>query len=410
MITPADEKLITFYFRSESLFQRSTFGAVLDRARANSTDSEGNVLAKKVSWSWRPQGQRPPMDVNETRNQEGYEVDDRDMIMTAASSRRMRVLRANDPQSYRVLELYYGDHGARWQFFAIGKVNEANGKVIEAGLGPGAVGSLFRYTRAGQELIKKERELSSRLRNHSVNVPVNRKAEVEKVIADKRDRHKELLSIKDKSTTAWLKHKFDYSQLRLKVEGLTSAEQTARAAEMNHARRERDKCGLIVSNTMDLIDKVTMELGVLQLVNRGEAPLAAPARDNDLVLAEGPELRDGRFFADRSESIERPSVHELAEGRVTSPRLPALKVLPSDEEAVTDDDVLRSMYILESSQPNQHRKIRIQAARSEAQTILVRAWGAWTATGTQRPNREPTARTESVVHQGFRRSNNVNES
>lgn len=88
-------------------FQRSTFGAQLDAAQNARWGADGRAI--RVTWDrW------TTMTVRHQHAPASYTPDDRELERFARVSRRLLAVSRTDALAHRVLELYYGDSGARW--------------------------------------------------------------------------------------------------------------------------------------------------------------------------------------------------------------------------------------------------------------------------------------------------------
>ncbi len=86
-------------------FQRSTFGDMLERAERLAFDSRGNLIPRPDRSSWHTV--MPKVQHGEP----SYTPNERELVRAAGVSRRLRRL---PDWERRVLEVYYGDQGARW--------------------------------------------------------------------------------------------------------------------------------------------------------------------------------------------------------------------------------------------------------------------------------------------------------
>lgn len=173
-----DEGLIVFYFARQCMFERSTFGDMLERAQTNAFDSTGRrVKLASRSWNWQPEGYAtvngrlyrvptaplPPMPVHpEHGDGPGYEVDDDQLVRFARASRRMGAVERTNPAAKRTLEAYYGDRGNLWAVFGADREGD-HGKPIK-GAGPGAIAALYILTPLGRDFLERERRRSDKAR------------------------------------------------------------------------------------------------------------------------------------------------------------------------------------------------------------------------------------------------------
>jgi hypothetical protein len=118
-----------------SAFYRSSFGATLARCEAASRDSAGHPIAVPTGTDRWLYIIVPP----EVRSA-GYEVDDTALFRFARVSRRLLEVERADGTAARVIEVYYGDDGARW-----GRQD-----------GLGRIVSLYPYTRTGTAILRRE--------------------------------------------------------------------------------------------------------------------------------------------------------------------------------------------------------------------------------------------------------------
>jgi len=104
-----EDLLIWFFERGVSVFWRSTFGNMLERAQALAYDSEGRRIPTSEAWTTGAE-----LRVRERRQEASYEPEDADLVRAARVSRRLRWVQQADPAAEQTLEAYYGRAGARW--------------------------------------------------------------------------------------------------------------------------------------------------------------------------------------------------------------------------------------------------------------------------------------------------------
>lgn len=173
-----EEGEIVFYFGRQCMFERSTFGDVLERARRQAFDSTGKrVKITRRTWNWQPETQYragdgrlyrdqtaplPPMMVRAQHGGEpGYEVEDHLLRRFGDVSRRMLAIERSHPTEKRVLEAYYGDRGSRFAAFSSDRYDPQDGHLIR-GAGPGAIAALYVLTELGQTFLERERKKCTR--------------------------------------------------------------------------------------------------------------------------------------------------------------------------------------------------------------------------------------------------------
>lgn len=170
-ITPRDEAQIAFYFRAQDRFERSTSGPMLDRADRLGVDSSGRRIdAARDNWHWCPPargehgldryGSDHQLQVHETREGGGYEVEHGDLVAFASASRRMLAVERASPRAKVSLEAYYGPRGDGWAVRATGyeAIDPETKKLTSTpALGPGRVAALYMLTQVGAVFIAGER-------------------------------------------------------------------------------------------------------------------------------------------------------------------------------------------------------------------------------------------------------------
>ena len=191
-ISDDEQAKLQRFFATGHLFQRSSFGAQLDKAAANRpAKGAKRKYGPKRPWFWNPPSARgvtldPQIEVKSVQSEAGNghrTIPDDDLLLHAEVSRRMVALyRAGAPgphrsksarTSYVVLACYYGERGARWaaasqdRFFGDGAKRE----LAYTGIGPGVIAALFPLTPAGQELLRRERLATTRASLTSVPTP-----------------------------------------------------------------------------------------------------------------------------------------------------------------------------------------------------------------------------------------------
>jgi hypothetical protein len=168
-MTPMDEAKIAYYFHAQSLFDRSTFGPMIERAVNIGHDSARRRLKAPVdNWNWTPpardeltgrladHGDDQQMQLHELNAGGGYEVEHDQLVRFADASRRMLAVERLSPKAKVVLEAYYGDRGSRWAVYGADRVDPETGKEI-SGAGPGSIAALFILTVEGQAFVSAER-------------------------------------------------------------------------------------------------------------------------------------------------------------------------------------------------------------------------------------------------------------
>lgn len=188
-INQADVAALETYFSAGHHFERSTFGAMLQRQSVVAFSSRGrrHKLARRTWW-WRPgdyergmfgviverpDAPAPPMHIGKGEGGEpSYTPEDRILEAFGAASRRMlAVERMREPadknaaesaglRAKRVLEAYYGDRGRRWEWYATDR-NDEHGKPIK-GAGPGRIAAVFVLVESGQRFLSRERERAAK--------------------------------------------------------------------------------------------------------------------------------------------------------------------------------------------------------------------------------------------------------
>jgi hypothetical protein len=137
--------LVWFFERGVTVFWRSTFGTMLERAYACAYDSEGRRVHSSDAWS-----AGATLRLRENRHESSYVPEETDLLRAAQVSRRLRIVSATDPAAERTLEAYYGRAGARW-----------------AQMDQGRIFSLYPLTSAGERFVRAdilkrpERDLSA---------------------------------------------------------------------------------------------------------------------------------------------------------------------------------------------------------------------------------------------------------
>jgi hypothetical protein len=382
-ISHADEALISFYFRADSLFARSTFGAQLERAR-----NFQHGLAP--SWAWRPPTQwsggvasQPDPAVYVPGNYEpshGYEVEHEDLMRFSRASKRIAAVARADLLAHAVLAAFYGDRGARWAATGAGRDHCETGQPIR-GAGPGSIVALYPFTTAGQALLAKERELAARLRAGPQAAPKGsgkgkgkqppmvgpdadvaaRRAALDAVVAK---RNVELPPLE-------LAHQG--ARAALKVVQAEVAAARAVGAVPAKLRAALDRANRAVRAAEAQLDEVRRSIGTLRTwfpTTAFRSPLPDPEE-----TPVGPCLEDGRFYTDPS--LAGPPRLARLHRRAARPETPHL----------TDDELLEVVFVLEHEQPHQGRRMRLDRVRDQADGLLVRAWEAWLATAPVRLQR-----------------------
>lgn len=118
----AEADLIWYFAYGTRMSARSTLGGMLERAEVMSTDSTGKPHARPSPHDWNV------VPVAHVHEEPSYTPDDGALVRCASVSRRLRRMPAE--HAY-VLELCYGDIGARWartkagRIFALYAITEA---------------------------------------------------------------------------------------------------------------------------------------------------------------------------------------------------------------------------------------------------------------------------------------------
>ena len=357
MLTLDDESHLAFYFRAASLFQRSTFGAQLERARVT-------IGGRPRSWAWLPSstGDGAPVHVPATHEPSmGYEVDHGDLLRFSRVSRRMQATARADG-AFDVLEAYYGDRGCRWQATAAGRPSTSStpagsgpSVVATGGKGPGAIAALYSLTPAGRALLDRERRAT--LARRCGTVPGGGDVEAERAlrraVAEAGRAHGAAVAALQEAMT---RH-HEARQAGPVPTPLRVALHAARGAEAE--RRGR-------------LDEAKRRLDLLT------RPFHAPRREEQRPAGvEGPTLPDGRW----SPADPPPAL------RLAARPLPTGGAGAAGDDHLTDDELLEVVFILEGVSSRPDRKRRLQEARDQAEVLLVRAWEAWLGSGPPRTPR-----------------------
>ena len=129
------DALLDWYFgEGQAAFERSTCGAMLDRAALYSVREP--VTRAEITARPRPA----------SRAEQGYTPDERDLERYAEASRRLRMLSA---EHARTLAAYYGDEGARWGRTDLGRIV-----------------AVMPLTEAGAQLLERARKRAESLSAH----------------------------------------------------------------------------------------------------------------------------------------------------------------------------------------------------------------------------------------------------
>lgn len=156
-ISSRDEALIEFYFREQYRFARSTSASMFERAERLGVDSEGRRLeAPDAGWNWQPDGSTAQLELWETREPGGYELDHVSLVRFALASRRLLAVERASPRAGATLEAYHGERGSRWAVYSQERQDPESGRRI-IGTGPGSIAALYALTAEGQKLIGAER-------------------------------------------------------------------------------------------------------------------------------------------------------------------------------------------------------------------------------------------------------------
>lgn len=135
-ISLKDESLITWYLGAGvSSFMHSTFGRTLDRAqifRRNSNNKLIPVPSGAEKWRY--------IHVPHEDSHPSYELDPVLLDKFGRVSRRMLAVERADPFAARLIELWYGDNGARW-------ASQPN---------PGRLMCLYPATQSGQTYLRNQ--------------------------------------------------------------------------------------------------------------------------------------------------------------------------------------------------------------------------------------------------------------
>jgi hypothetical protein len=332
-LLPADESNLTFYFRAASLFQRSTFGAQLDRARVT-------LAGSAQSWAWVPDGGQGPCHVAAHHEpSHGYQVEHADLLRFSTLSRRM-TLAARDAAIYDTLAAYYGDRGARWQAAAAGRCDD-RGATVVPGYGPGAVAALFSMVPAGRTLLARERSGGPR----GTAAPARSAA-----LGQARRAVHQTTAALDAATATLTAAMLASHAARADGGAVPGSERAAlHAARTAHAA------------ATTAADAARRRLSLL------ERPWQAPRLD---AADARPQGREGPLLADGRWSLADPAP------------VPRSTAVPAGGPGhLTDDELLEVVLVLEQVAPRPDRRQRIAAARDQAEALLVQAWEAWLRTG-----------------------------
>lgn len=131
-----DEQEITWYLGAGiSSFMHSTFGRTLDRAQIFSRSSNNKLIpACHGEYGYKY------IHVSHEDTHPSYELDPTVLDRFGRVSRRMLAVERIDPLSARIIEIWYGDVGARW-------ASQAN---------PGRLMSLYPVTQSGQTYLRNQ--------------------------------------------------------------------------------------------------------------------------------------------------------------------------------------------------------------------------------------------------------------
>jgi hypothetical protein len=167
-ITASDEALIEFYFREQYRFARSTSAAMFERAERIGVDSEGHRLkASTATWNWSPpargedgrleaHGTDQELELSETTEPGGYELDHTELVRFARASRRLMAVERLSPRAGAALEAYHGERGSRWAVYSQERQDPQSGRRV-IGTGPGSIAALYALTVEGVKFIASER-------------------------------------------------------------------------------------------------------------------------------------------------------------------------------------------------------------------------------------------------------------
>lgn len=379
---------LEFFFSADRLFFRSTFGAQLERAAARRRSSDGRAIGgTKPSWAWRPNGEPPPVYVNETRGEgASYEVDHSDLVMHSRLSRRMRVLCWLNPEAYAVLSVYFGDRGARWAQTSQNRLDSDGGDTVSPGLGFGAIVALYPLTPSGRQLLDRERR-------RGVGNATTQKA----TRAEERRRASEHASRLAYLDAAIQESEREEASLMLALEQALLAKKEARA-RLQAAKESGDSKAVHAAQT--LLKNATRaarraaeahEEGdrALSLLRRHRAHSAAPTT---LPQPEPPPEAHEAHAAIRE--IHRKHGQACAEAEATGEEEPAAPLLPGVPAArtpvvvprvgvraeLTEDELLEVALLLQRTSPTESRRLLLDRAHEQAEELLRSALSAWNLT------------------------------
>jgi hypothetical protein len=126
-LSPYEEASLEWYFGpGAAQFERSTMGAMLERAYAMSVDHKPDNDTIRARFERLPHeppaGEITARPTAELRQSAGYTPNEQAMARFAHVSRRLRLVRAESAGAERVLAAYYGDVGCRWGRTARGRI------------------------------------------------------------------------------------------------------------------------------------------------------------------------------------------------------------------------------------------------------------------------------------------------
>jgi hypothetical protein len=117
MLTKRDAADLAWFFsEGVSTFERSSFGAMLERASTLAVDSTGQRIEQPDRSSWHV------MPIKQVTSEPSYTPDLETMVRAASVSRRLARVERADPLACAVLEAYHGAPGDRWARTPLGRV------------------------------------------------------------------------------------------------------------------------------------------------------------------------------------------------------------------------------------------------------------------------------------------------
>lgn len=398
--THEDASQLRGYFSSDRVFFRSSFGAMLDHLRSDSSDSEGHRIPIPASWAWRPSRDEPVVwasaaSTKRQWNSGSYEVSEEIMQNVGGAGRRLRQL---SNLAYVVFGRYYGDAGAMWAAAAQDRKGARAGKdvVLFKGIGPGAIAALYIMTAAGRELIEFEKAMaegsaSTKRRTVKAEEQAAHRASIEATIAEKEVAIEALGD--DRETKA-----MELGLLRTKEAEYRGNNTRIPTALYNRVKKTKGELQELRRAREDLRrDILRLRLQLVYVpVSADNNPTpdetsAAVLADRrrlaaifDSELATWQDIKDdmervcGKMADDDKRLPPRPvlDLPQLAPARIVSHRI------RPQETHLSDDDRLHVAFVLDrslagSKEAIAKRRSLLSLASTQANAMLVSAWAEW---------------------------------